>query len=86
MAKKNTMMGQSPHLSGAEKDWRAEDDLRCLMSADEIREDPKRLEAVRALAQRENLGYGQDQRHDRRQTRSKRQRLTKEETDRELHR
>jgi hypothetical protein len=53
MAKKNTM-GASPYLSGENKDWRAEDDLRCLMNADEIKEDPKRFEAAKALA-REKL-------------------------------
>lgn len=54
MAKKN-MMGMSAHLASEDKDWRAEDDLRVLMAADEIKEDKARMNAVRALAKEKLL-------------------------------
>jgi hypothetical protein len=33
-----------------DKDWQAEDDLRCLMHAEEVKRDSKRLKAAMALA------------------------------------
>lgn len=47
MAKKN-MMGSA--VGSMDMDWKAEQDLRCLLEAEEIREDGKRMNAVRALA------------------------------------
>jgi len=49
MAKKHTM-GSSANAIGMDMDWQAEDDLRSIMRANEIKEDPKRLAAVKALA------------------------------------
>lgn len=46
MAKKNTMGTAVP----SDNDWKAEADLRCLLEAEEIREDKTRMTAVRALA------------------------------------
>jgi hypothetical protein len=47
-------MGKGMGISVSDKDqqakWRAEDDLRTLMAADEIKEDKKRMDAVRGLA------------------------------------
>jgi len=42
-----------------EAEWRAEDDLRVLAAAREIRNDPKRLEAAQALAKKKLLGLAQ---------------------------
>lgn len=36
---------------GMDKDWQAEDDMRTLARAEEIRKDPKRLKAALAKAQ-----------------------------------
>jgi len=35
-----------------DEDWQAEDDMRCLMRAREIKHDPKRLAKVKALAKK----------------------------------
>lgn len=40
----------------SEEKWRVEDDLRTLMHAKEIQRDPKRMAAVRKLAQ-EKMDY-----------------------------
>lgn len=47
MAKKNTI---GAAVGSIDSDWQAEADLRCLLEAEEIREDKKRMDAVRALA------------------------------------
>lgn len=38
-----------------DSDWQTEDDLRTLIRAKEIEKDPKRMEKVRALAQKKML-------------------------------
>lgn len=54
MAKKDTIKGMSPFnsvtMAAQERKWRAEDDLRTLTRAREIRNDPARMKAVRTLA------------------------------------
>lgn len=42
-------------VSADEKRWRAESDMRTLAEAEEIRKDPKRLAAAKAMA-KEKLG------------------------------
>ncbi len=37
-------------MTKSEDDWRAEDDMRTLMRAEEIKKDPKRLARAQALA------------------------------------
>ncbi len=43
-------MNRAVSISADEKKWRVESDLRTLVEADEIRKDPKRLAAAKALA------------------------------------
>ena len=38
--------------------WRTEDDLRTLIQAEEIREDPKRLSAAKAMAKEKLIDMG----------------------------
>jgi len=35
-----------------DKEWQAEDDMRALVRAEEIRKDPKRLKAAQAMAKK----------------------------------
>lgn len=37
---------------GMDKEWQAEDDMRTLVRAEEIRKDPKRLKAAQQLAKK----------------------------------
>lgn len=46
------MGNRSPTAVAEEKDWRAEDDMRTLMNAEEIKNDPKRLAAAKAAAKK----------------------------------
>ena len=56
MATKNTApkAASTPAISADEAKWRAEDDLRTLARAEEVRRDPKRLAAAKKMA-REKL-------------------------------
>lgn len=47
-------MAKANMVSASDKEWQAEDDLRTLLRAEEIREDSKRMAAVRKCA-REQL-------------------------------
>lgn len=49
MAKKK---GGSLAMYKPDEEWRVEDDMRTLMNAREIRNDPKRMSKVKALAQK----------------------------------
>lgn len=49
MAKKS---GNTLSVIAHEDEWRAEDDMRTLMCAKEIRSDPKRMAKVKALARK----------------------------------
>jgi hypothetical protein len=44
------MKGNKLVMSADEKKWQAEDDLRALCRAEEIKLDPKRLAAAKAMA------------------------------------
>jgi hypothetical protein len=52
MAKRKSLSTAVP----SENDWRAESDLSTLMEAEKIEKDPKRMAAVRKLAQTRLLG------------------------------
>lgn len=49
MAKKNTT------TVAEQDDWQADMDMRCLMDAEKIRKDPKRLKAAKELAKKKLL-------------------------------
>lgn len=51
MAKKSTGIA----MSRAPDDWQVENDLRTMMDAEAIENDPKRLKAVQALAKKKML-------------------------------
>lgn len=39
-------------VTASDNDWQAEDDMRTLMRAEEVRRDPKRLAAAKACAKK----------------------------------
>lgn len=43
---------KSKAISAADTSWQAEDDMRTLMRAEEIKRDPKRLAAAKACAKK----------------------------------
>lgn len=49
------MANKSIGMMAEERDWRAENDLRCLMDCEKIEKDPKRLKAARELAKKQLL-------------------------------
>lgn len=50
MATKGKNRNAAVALSGMEKKWQTEDDLRCFERCAEVKKDPKRLAAVQVLA------------------------------------